>query len=102
MKKIILSIAILASGVSTFAMPTPVTPETSINIVMNDEFTEVAVDKLPEAVVNAVKKDFATATISKAYVNTSGQYKLELTADEASKTVYADKEGNWLEESAIQ
>ena len=102
MKKIILSIAILASGVATYAMVSPVMPTTSINIVMNDEFTEITVDKLPEAVTNAVTKDFATATISKAYVNANGQYKLELTIDDASKTVYADSEGNWLEESAVK
>ncbi|MDO3695750.1 hypothetical protein QVZ41_12945 [Wenyingzhuangia sp. chi5] len=102
MKKIILSIAILASGVSTYAIANNVTPATSINIVMNDEFTEIAVEKLPEAVTNAVKKDFATATIDKAYVNSSGQYKLELTVDDASNTVYADKDGNWLEESAVK
>ena len=96
MKKLILSIAILASGVSTFAMPTPATLETSINIVMNDEFTEVAVDKLPETVTNAVKKSYATATIDKAYVNASEQYKLEITVDNAAKTVYVDKEGNLI------
>ncbi|MDO3695748.1 hypothetical protein QVZ41_12935 [Wenyingzhuangia sp. chi5] len=102
MKKIILSIAILASGVSTYAMVNNITPATSINIVMNDEFTEVAVDKLPEAVTNAVKTDFETATISKAYVNTSGQYKLELSIDGASSTVYVDKDGNWIKVSDIK
>ncbi|ANW95944.1 hypothetical protein AXE80_06470 [Wenyingzhuangia fucanilytica] len=102
MKKIILSIAILVSGATTYATAENLTPSTSINIIMNDEFTEVAVDKLPETVINAVKKDYASATISKAFVNASGQYKLELTADDASKTVYVDKDGNWLEESAVQ
>ena len=102
MKKIILSIAILASGVATYGMQIPATPETSINIVMNDEFTEVAVDKLPEAVTNAVKTDFETATISKAYVNPSEQYKLELTTNDASSTVYVDKDGNWVKVSDIK
>ena len=96
MKKLILSIAILASGVSTYAMVNPVMPTTSINIVMNDEFTEVAVDKLPETVTSAVKKAYATATIDKAYVNASEQYKLELTVDNTDKTVYVDKEGNLI------
>ncbi|NIJ45475.1 hypothetical protein FHR24_001943 [Wenyingzhuangia heitensis] len=102
MKKIILSIAILASGMSTFAMTNNVTPATSINIIMNDGFTEVSLDELPAAVTSAVEKDFSTATISKAYVNANGQYKLELTAEGASSAVYIDKDGNWLEESAVK
>ncbi|GGF70152.1 hypothetical protein [Wenyingzhuangia marina] len=102
MKKVILSIAILASGVATYAIPTPETPINTINIIMNDGFTEVAVDKLPEAVTNAVKTDFETATISKAYVNSSEQYKLELTTNGASSTVYVDKDGNWVKVSDIK
>ncbi|NIJ45477.1 hypothetical protein FHR24_001945 [Wenyingzhuangia heitensis] len=102
MKKFILSVAILASGMSTFAITNNVTPVTTVSIIANQEFTEISVDELPAAVTNAVKKYFTTATISKAYVNANGQYKLELTADNASNTVYADKDGNWLEESAIK
>ncbi|MGY5353420.1 hypothetical protein [Wenyingzhuangia sp. IMCC45467] len=102
MKKVILSIAILASGVSTYAMSNFVTPATVISVVLNEEFTEVTLDKLPETVTNAVKKDFAMATIKKAYVNKSDQYKLELSVDGAMSTVYIDKEGKWLEESAVK
>ncbi|SHH56584.1 hypothetical protein [Wenyingzhuangia marina] len=102
MKKVILSIAILASGVVTYAMVSPVMPTTSINIVMNDEFTEVAVDKLPETVTSAVKKAYATATIDKAYVNASEQYKLELTVDDTAKTVYVDKEGNLINLNTVE
>lgn len=102
MKKLILTVAILAGGMSTFAMPNTVLPLEAINIVVNDEFKEIAVDKLPAAVSSAVKNDFATATISKAYVNTSEQYKLELSLDGSTSTVYADKDGNWIEESAIK
>ncbi len=102
MKKIILSIAILASGVSTFAATTNVTTARSICSMVEEVFTEIAVETLPEAVTKAVAKDFTNATISKAFVNASGQYKLELTTDDATNTVYADKDGNWLEESAVK
>ncbi|NJB84111.1 hypothetical protein [Wenyingzhuangia aestuarii] len=102
MKKLILSVAILASGMSTFAMTNNVSPETTINILMNEEFTEISVEELPATVTAAVQKDFAMATISKASVNASEQYKLELTVEGATNTVYVDKDGNWLEESAIK
>ncbi|WP_308993491.1 hypothetical protein QLS71_011980 [Mariniflexile litorale] len=100
MKKLILTVAILASGVSTFAMSNNILPIEGINIVMNNEFKEITLDKLPAAVTNAVEKDYASATISKAYVNSKEQYKLDLTIDGNSSTVYADKDGNWIEESA--
>ncbi|MDO6739253.1 hypothetical protein [Wenyingzhuangia sp. 2_MG-2023] len=102
MKKIILSVAILASGVSTFAFANNVLPVQSINIVMNEEFTEISVEELPEAVKAAVKKDFETATIAKAYTNGSEQYKLELTIDGSTNIAYVDKDGNWLKEDAIK
>lgn len=101
MKKLILTVAILASGVSAFALSNNNLPVETISVVLNKEFKEIAIDKLPAAVTNAVKKDFASATISKAYVNSSEQYKLELTIDGSTSTVYADKDGNWLEESAV-
>ena len=102
MKKLILSIAILASGVSTYAMSNTITTPTSINITINEEFTEVAVDQLPEAVTDAVKKDFSNATINKAYSNENGQYKLEITVEDAAGTVYIDKDGKWLEADAVK
>lgn len=102
MKKLILTVAILASGVSIFALSNSISPvDEVISVVMNDKFKEIAVDKLPVAVTDAVTKDFASATISKAYVNEGEQYKLELTIDGSTSTVYADKDGNWLEESTV-
>lgn len=102
MKKLILAVAILAGGVSTFALSNNMLSTETIDIVMNEEFKEIAVDKLPTAITDAVKKNFASATISKAYVNSSEQYKLVLAIDGGTETIYVDKEGKWLEESAIK
>ncbi|CAH8293102.1 hypothetical protein EV196_103126 [Mariniflexile fucanivorans] len=101
MKKLILTVAILASGISTFALSNTILPSETISVVMNEEFKEIAVDKLPAAVTSAVEKDFASSTITKAYMNSKEQYKLELDVEGTATTVYADKEGNWLEESAV-
>lgn len=57
----------------------------------------MAKDKLPQAVQDAFKADFKTATLDKAYVNEKQEYKLEFTFDGAASTVYADKAGNWIE-----
>jgi len=61
------------------------------------EFKEVKASELPEAVQNAVANDFDGATISKAYVNAKGDYKIELTTADAKKaTVYANAKGEWI------
>lgn len=61
------------------------------------DFKEVKASELPEAVQNAVANDFDGATISKAYVNAKGDYKIELTTADAKKaTVYANAKGEWI------
>ena len=102
MKKLILTVAILAGGVSTFALPTNTSTTDPISVVMSDEFKQVALDKLPASVVEAVKRDFAEASITSAYVNSAEQYKLNLTIDGKTGTVYADKEGNWIQEDDVK
>ncbi|SNY94655.1 hypothetical protein [Flagellimonas pacifica] len=62
------------------------------------DFQEINISDLPETVKAAVKKDYPTASIDKAYKNESDQYKLELSLKDGTKgTVYADAEGNWIE-----
>ncbi|WP_271423908.1 hypothetical protein [Aequorivita sinensis] len=61
------------------------------------DFKEVKASELPEAVQKAVANDFDGATISKAYVNAKGDYKIELTTADAKKaTVYANAKGEWI------
>jgi len=105
MRKLILTVtvAILTSGVSVFAANniTNNNSDEIIVVVANDDFKEITKEELPEAVTNAVAKDFSTATIAKAYVNGSEQYKIQLTIDETEGLVYLDKEGTWLKDTDI-
>lgn len=96
MKALILAVAILVGGYSASSNNNIVNE--AIYISVADDFTEVAVDKLPEVITNAVKKDYANATIVKAYVNTENEYKLELKTKEVMNIVFSDKDGNWLKE----
>lgn len=65
-----------------------------------DAFKEIKVSDVPAAVAASVAKDFKDATISKAYVNEKSEYKLELNTIQdgraLSKTVYANKKGEWI------
>jgi len=68
-------------------------------VVAQDEYSEIEISALPEAVTNALAKDHPEATISKAYVNEEEQFKLEVAQEDGtSATLFADKEGNWIEE----
>ncbi|WP_405294500.1 hypothetical protein [Algibacter sp. Ld11] len=102
MKKLILAVAIVASGFSTFALTVnPIQTEITA-ISTTEEFKEVALENVPATVTAAVTKDFSTATLNKAYVNSSEQYKLEITMDGTDNVVYADKDGNWLKEADVE
>ena len=66
--------------------------------VAQDGFAEIAASDLPEAVTDAVAKNYPTAKIDKAYANEANQYKLEVSLEDGTTgTLYADAEGNWIE-----
>ncbi|MGO3184002.1 MAG: hypothetical protein ACTIJ9_14340 [Aequorivita sp.] len=61
------------------------------------DFKEIKSTELPKAVQEAVATDFEGASISKAYVNSNGDYKIQLaTADAKQATVYANEKGEWI------
>lgn len=95
MKKLILSVAIVLASLTSFAS-TPVIPSTIILNITQEEYTEITNDKLPEAVLEAVKKSYPDATIDKAYVNEKKEYKLEITVGDQKAAVFADANGNWI------
>ncbi len=70
--------------------------ETAVATPVQD-YKEVKAADVPQTVQDAVAKDFSGATISKAYVNANGEYKLDLaTADKKAATVYANAKGQWI------
>lgn len=100
MKKLMLASILSFVGLTAMAQDESVATQTTetATVVVVQDFQEINVADLPEAVVAAVTKDYPTATIDKAYKNESDQFKLELSLkDGASGTVYADAEGNWIE-----
>lgn len=104
MKKLVLTVAlaVFTSGVSIYASESNNNQSNEIiKVVTNDEFKEIAVADLPESVTKAIAKDFETATVTKAYVNASMQYKIAIKVDEKESVVYADKDGKWLKEEDI-
>ncbi|MGB5553026.1 MAG: hypothetical protein WBM83_00105 [Flavobacteriaceae bacterium] len=100
MKKLFFVVALAFGSISVFAQDAEQAVEAVATEVVaaQDDFTEVAVEELPEAVTAAVTKNYPTATINKAYANEAAQYKLEVSLEDGtSGTLYADSEGNWIE-----
>jgi len=61
------------------------------------DFKEIKATELPKPVLEAVASDFEGATVSKAYKNAKGEYKVVVaTADNKQKTLYATADGNWV------
>lgn len=101
MKKLIFAAMLSLGSLTAFAQDTEEVQAEATEVVAaaQDDFSEIAVEELPEAVTAAVEKNYPTATINKAYVNESKQYKLEVSLEDGtSGTLFADENGNWIEQ----
>ncbi|MFA9190593.1 hypothetical protein AAGV28_04350 [Flavobacterium sp. FZUC8N2.13] len=98
MKKVILSAAILLGGLSTInaqAQEENTTPTEQV-APATEEYTEIKAEDVPTVVVEALKKSYPDAVLSKAYVNEKKEYKLEIAVKDQTATVFTDVDGNWL------
>lgn len=107
MKRLILSTAILLGGLTAVTAQTEkkslaTATEKTQTVVKQaptlsnavQDYKEVNVSEVPQAVKEVVAKNFSDATLSKAYVNAKGDYKLQLTtADLKEAIVYTDAKG---------
>lgn len=96
MKKLFISAAIILGSVSGFATASPDLHVPKITVTVQDDFTEIKTEEVPDAVRTAIKTAYPDATLDKAYVNTLKEYKLEITVRDQKATVYADANGNWI------
>lgn len=70
--------------------------EATVTVAVQD-YKEVKNSDVPQAVKDAVTKSYSGTTISKAYLNEKGEYKLELlNADKKTATVYATEKGELI------
>jgi|SRR5690554_1223589 len=99
MKKLLI-IAVVASGLifsnQTFAQERALTAADTAKEKVQEEFTKIEVNQLPQQVKEAVSRDFRDARIVEAAVSRDRIYKLVLVSDSERKTVFADANGNWV------
>lgn len=109
MKRLILSAAIVLGGLTAvtaqtekkaLATQTSQTVETNVPTLSAavQDYKEVNVSEVPQTVKEVVAKNFIDATISNAYVNAKGEYKIQLaTADQKDAVVYTDAKGQLVQ-----
>ena len=100
MKKVLVAVALVMGLGSSVAFAQEVINTTSVEMqaqVPQDEFTKIDVKELPEAVAQAVAKNYEGATIKEAYVaeKESGKvYKVILTTKDSQEvTVLMNEKG---------
>ena len=97
MKKVVLVAALALGGLTAFAAA-PVTVNNDLVITIQDEYQEIAVEEVPAAIQEALAADYPEATISKAYKNAEGTYKLDVQIGEQAGTLFANENGEWITE----
>lgn len=96
MKKLILSVVIVLGSFASIATTTTPTLNFENTVLVQEDFKEIKVEELPEAVKTALKTSYPDAKLDKAYVNSNKEYKLDITVVDQKATVYADANGNWI------
>jgi len=98
MKKLIIASFFAFGCIATTFGQTQVTKEDLTKTTLStQDYVEVVVSELPQPVLDAVSKDFEEATISKAWKNAKGEYKLEVaTADKQTLTLHSNGKGEWI------
>ncbi|TSE03032.1 MULTISPECIES: hypothetical protein [Aquimarina] len=71
--------------------------DTEVNAPVQDKYIDLAIENLPQPVIDAVAKDFAGATIEKAGAKEdASEFRLVLKQGEKEMEVFCDAEGNWI------
>ncbi len=97
MKKLFFVAVLSLGSLTAFAQEGEAAVAQEVAVVQED-FTEIETNNVPEAVTEALATNYPSATINKAYSNEKEQYKLEVALEDGTKgTLYADKDGNWIE-----
>ncbi|HEA20302.1 hypothetical protein LCGC14_1415350 [marine sediment metagenome] len=67
--------------------------------VAQDDFSEIAIEEVPEAVTSMIETNYPGATMNAASKNEAGHYKVEVSLEDGtSGALIVDEEGNAVEQ----
>ncbi|WP_103865393.1 hypothetical protein [Aquimarina sp. I32.4] len=73
------------------------TDNTEVATPIQEKYIDLAVENLPQPVLDAVAKDYAGATIEKAAAKEdASEFKLLIKQGEKEKEVFCDANGKWI------
>ncbi|MUH34213.1 hypothetical protein D9O36_00005 [Zobellia amurskyensis] len=101
MKKLFITSVFALGSLTAFAQEEQATEaqDTATEAVAQEEFSEVALEEVPEAVTAMVETNYPGATINAAHKNEANQYKLEVSLEDGtSGALIVDEEGNAIEQ----
>jgi hypothetical protein len=96
MKKLILSAVIVLGSLSLYATNATTTEAVQKTVTVQETYTEVSVESVPQPVTTALQTAYPGAKLDKAFVNEKKEYKLNISVGDQKATVYSDVNGNWL------
>ncbi|MEO1012938.1 MAG: hypothetical protein AAFX53_16690 [Bacteroidota bacterium] len=98
MKNLMLAAVMCLGTITAIAHGASGLDDASITVAeTQDDFNEVALTDVPEAITAALEIAHPGASITKAYVNEQSQYKLEVTTEDGQQVeLFSDAQGNWL------
>ena len=78
----------------------PLKEEAAPTVSSIKEYTQIDRAKLPQAIQDALAKDYSEMTVAQAFKTPADSYKIVLVAQDqrSTKTVYAQADGTWIEE----
>ncbi|MGS2762399.1 hypothetical protein [Sinomicrobium sp. M5D2P9] len=97
MKKLVFASVLALGSFTAISATTPVLHDGIMDVVLQEEYTEVSADDVPQAVKDALAADFPNATLDKAAVNEDKEYKLDITVDGTAAVLYASEDGEWIQ-----
>ncbi|WP_373517635.1 hypothetical protein [Pricia sp.] len=73
--------------------------EAATEAVAQDDFSEIAIEEVPEAVTSMIETNYPGATVNSAAKNEAGHYKVEVSLEDGtSGALIVDEEGNAVEQ----
>ncbi|RAV28531.1 hypothetical protein [Sinomicrobium soli] len=97
MKKLVFASVLALGSLTAVTAAAPVLHDGIMDVVLQEEYTEISADEVPQAVKDALAADYPNATLDKASVNESQEYKLEITIDGTAAVLYASEDGEWIQ-----
>ncbi|MBU2995598.1 hypothetical protein KO500_04105 [Cellulophaga baltica] len=75
----------------------PIFHDGIMDTIFSEEYNEIGLNDLPDAVMNSFEQSFSNVSILNAYMNDDYNFKLELLVEDEVVELYVDADGNWFD-----